>query len=145
MSVRSIPIYPANLATFGGSWIFGRLNAPFEQPQCPNAIWCDMKFDVHLYFQLIAYLLYQDGYFWRGGRGGGVCRSLIGTRPGGHRIMLSYLSWLVMTRSKVHQDFLCLHALGKYKVTRIIIMFVKIYPTKLPAFKEFMLTIEIVM
>ena len=33
MSAKSIPIYPANLATFEESWIFGAQNAPFERPK----------------------------------------------------------------------------------------------------------------
>ena len=32
MSVRSIPIYPANLVTFEESLIFGHPNAPFGRP-----------------------------------------------------------------------------------------------------------------
>ena len=43
MGARTIPIFPANWATFGRSWH-------------PNAIWCDMKFHAHPYFQHIAYL-----------------------------------------------------------------------------------------
>ena len=40
MSVRSIPIYPANLAMFLNKIEFlGAQNAHFERPQHPNAIW----------------------------------------------------------------------------------------------------------
>ena len=39
MSVRSIPIFPAHLATFEESWIFGHPKRPFWTPAAPK---CDM-------------------------------------------------------------------------------------------------------
>ena len=42
MSVRLLPIYPANLATFEESWIFGRSEAHFEQPPKRDMIWYEI-------------------------------------------------------------------------------------------------------
>ena len=42
-----------------------------------NAIWCDMKFYAHLFFQHIAHLLCQRDHFW----GEGICISLVGKQP----------------------------------------------------------------
>ena len=49
ISVRLIPIHPANLATFEESRTFGHPNCKwtFERLQRPNAIWCVLKFYAH--------------------------------------------------------------------------------------------------
>ena len=39
MSTRSIPIYPANLATFEESWILGRPKRPFWMATAPKREW----------------------------------------------------------------------------------------------------------
>ena len=76
MCARSIPLYPANFATFKENWIFG---ARFGCRWRPNAILCDMKFYAHHCFYLIAHLLCQDNQLWE--RGEEFCRSLIVTEP----------------------------------------------------------------
>ena len=81
MSPKSIPIYPANLATLEESWIFRCPNAPFEQPQRQNTIWCDMKFYAHHFIQHIAHLLCRDDHSWGGEGRGGVCISVVGKQP----------------------------------------------------------------
>ena len=71
MSVRWIPIYSAILATFEESWIFWcqKFNS---RRQCPDAIWCDMKFFAHYFFRTLR-IYYTNMSTSEGGRGGGVC------------------------------------------------------------------------
>ena len=60
MSVRSIPIYPAYLATFEGSCIFWRPKRPFWIPVATKR---DMKFCAYHFFKLITHILCQDSRF----------------------------------------------------------------------------------
>ena len=66
MSVWSIPFFPANLAIYEESYIFGRPKRSFGRPWRPNAIWCDMKFSAHHFFGSLR-IFCQDAHFWGGG------------------------------------------------------------------------------
>ena len=57
---QSIPIYPANLATFENSWIFERPKCPFWTATAPRR---DMKVFAHFFYHITHHLC-RDGHFW---------------------------------------------------------------------------------
>ena len=78
MSVRLIPIHPANLITFEEGRIFGapfgrlwRPKHPFWTSARPNAIWCDMKFYAHHFISTLR-ISYVKMATSEGGRGGSL-------------------------------------------------------------------------
>ena len=86
MSVRSIPNYPANLATFEESCIFGRPKHPFRTPVVPKRamMWCEILRPS--FFLYIAHCLCRDGHLWRGV---GVCLSVVGKQSLSSLILFS--------------------------------------------------------
>ena len=77
ISVKSIPIYYANLAISEEKLMFRHPKCPFWTPAAPKR---NMKFYALLYFQHLAHLLCQDGHFWEGGTLG-ILPPLLGILP----------------------------------------------------------------
>ena len=67
MSVRSIPFYPANLATFEEIWNFwSPEGSSWPSAAAKRDMMC-YEIYAHLYFFAHTHLLCQDGHFWGGG------------------------------------------------------------------------------
>ena len=80
MSVTSILIYPANLSTFEGSWLFEHPKRRFWTPTAPkrNMIWYEILCPSLFLAHCASFM--SDDNFWKG-EGLQLCISVVGKQP----------------------------------------------------------------